>query len=181
MKKNTILISSLAVLFAVSTACQSETTNKTATEQHDDHEQETAATETGNPEFKDESSNAVYQHYIHLKTALVNSDVKEAQSGAAALKTALSNVGNKKGADLASKIAATSDLKQQRNDFDALTAEVEGVIKKAGLKSGKIYKQYCPMAKNGDGAYWLASEKEIKNPYYGDDMLNCGEVKEEIK
>jgi hypothetical protein len=37
------------------------------------------------------------------------------------------------------------------------------------------------MAKNGDGAYWLASEKEIKNPYYGDDMLNCGEVKEEIK
>lgn len=178
---NTILISSLAVLFAVSTACQSETTNKTATEQHDDHEQETAVAETGNPEFKDESSNAVYQHYIHLKTALVNSDVKEAQSGAAALKTALSNVGNKKGADLASKIAATSDLKQQRNDFDALTAEVEGVIKKAGLKSGKIYKQYCPMAKNGDGAYWLASEKEIKNPYYGDDMLNCGEVKEEIK
>jgi hypothetical protein len=177
MKMNTILISSLAVLFAASTACQSETTNKTATEQHEDHEQQTEVAEAGNPEFKDEPSNAVYQHYIHLKTAVVNSDVKEAQAGASALKTALTKVGNKKGADVASKIAASSDIKQQRNNLDALTAEVETVIKKTGLKSGKIYKQYCPMA----DAYWLASEKEIKNPYYGEDMLNCGEVKEEIK
>lgn len=181
MKMNTIVVNSLAVLFAVSTACQSETTNKSATEQHENHEQESAATETGNPQFKDEASKAVYQHYIHLKTALVKSDAKEAQSGASALKTALNNAGNKKGADLASKIAAASDIKIQRDNFDALTAEVEAVIKSSGLKSGKIYKQFCPMAKNGDGAYWLASEADIKNPYYGDEMLNCGEVKEEIK
>jgi hypothetical protein len=180
MKMNTILVSSLAVLFAVSTACQSETTTK-STEEHEAHAEDASATEAGNPQFKDENSKAVYQHYIHLKTALVKSDVKEAKAGAAALQTALSASGNQKGAGLAAKIAASSDLAAQRNQFDQLTAEVEGLIKKSGLKSGKIYKQYCPMAKDGNGAYWLASESEINNPYYGDDMLKCGEVKEEIK
>ncbi|MEJ6981895.1 DUF3347 domain-containing protein [Pedobacter sp. P351] len=178
---NTILVNSLAVLLTVSTACQSETTNQSENSQSESTELESSITENGNPQFKDETSKAVFQHYIHLKTALVKSDVKEAKTGAAALKIALNNAGSKKGAELASKIAAASDIGKQRNEFDALTAEVEDIIKSAGLKSGKIYKQFCPMAKNGEGAYWLASETEIKNPYYGNDMLNCGEVKEEIK
>jgi hypothetical protein len=37
------------------------------------------------------------------------------------------------------------------------------------------------MANDGNGGYWLSSEPQIKNPYYGDEMLECGEVKEEIK
>lgn len=180
MKINTILINGLAIVFAASTACQSGTTTSQSTE-HTTHEEQSSAAEAGNPQFKDEKLKNVYQHYIHLKTALVKADAKEAQAGAASLATALTNAGNKKGAELASKIAASTDVKAQRNNFDALTAEVEGVIRTAGLKSGKIYKQYCPMAKDGDGAYWLASESEIKNPYYGDEMLNCGEVKEVIK
>lgn len=181
MKTNTILVSSLAVFFALSTACNSESGNQTATEQHGDHTHETAVTEEGNPQFKDETSNAVYQHYIHVKTALVKSDAAEAKAGAKALQEALTNAANQKGADLASKIASASDIKQQRDAFDELTAEVENFIKSTGLKSGKIYKQYCPMAKDGEGAYWLASETQIRNPYYGDEMLECGEVKEEIK
>lgn len=174
---NTILINGIAIAFAVSTACTSGTTTGTKTETSGEHAHETAAVETSNPIFKDEKSKQVYAHYIHLKTALIKGDAKEAKAGASALKTALTNAGNKKGADLAGKIAASSDLKQQRNSFNALTAEVEGVIRTAGLKSGKVYKQYCPMA---DG-YWLANETEIRNPYYGDEMLNCGEVKEEIR
>lgn len=176
---NTILMNGIAIVFAASTACQSGTTTKSA--EHETHEESSTAAESGNPQFKDEKLKAVYQHYIHLKTALVKTDAKEAQAGATALQTALAAAGNKKGAELAAKIAASSDIKIQRNDFDVLSAEVEGVIRTAGLKSGKIYKQYCPMAKDGDGAYWLASESEVKNPYFGDEMLNCGEVKEEIK
>ncbi|MFD2162093.1 DUF3347 domain-containing protein [Paradesertivirga mongoliensis] len=180
MKMNTILLSSLAVAIAVSTACTSETPKENAAE-HESHESENMASEAGNPEFKDAKSQEVYQHYIHLKTALVNSDGKEAQAGASALSTALTDAGNKKAADISSQIAASADIKAQRDNFDELTAEVESFVKGAGLKSGKIYKQYCPMAKDGDGAYWLASESDIKNPYYGDEMLTCGEVKEEIK
>ena len=33
------------------------------------------------------------------------------------------------------------------------------------------------MALEDQGAYWLSEFKEIKNPYFGDAMLKCGEVK----
>jgi len=183
MKTNKIFFAGLSVMFAVSVACTSETAQQTETQDHahEGHTHEASASQIGNPQFKNENTKAVYEHYIHLKTALVKSDAKEAQSGASALSVALSNVANAKGAELASKIASTSDIKVQRDNLDGLTTEVENVIKSGGLKSGKIFKQYCPMAKNGDGAYWLASESDINNPYYGDEMLECGEVKEEIK
>ena len=36
------------------------------------------------------------------------------------------------------------------------------------------------MAGNDKGAYWLSKESKIKNPYFGDEMLTCGSVKETI-
>ena len=34
---------------------------------------------------------------------------------------------------------------------------------------------------NGDkGAYWLSSIEEIENPYFGDEMLKCGETRETL-
>jgi Cu(I)/Ag(I) efflux system membrane fusion protein len=37
------------------------------------------------------------------------------------------------------------------------------------------------MADNNKGAYWLSKSKEVQNPYYGQGMLTCGEVKRTIK
>jgi Cu(I)/Ag(I) efflux system membrane fusion protein len=36
------------------------------------------------------------------------------------------------------------------------------------------------MANNNKGAVWLSTEKEIRNPYYGDKMMRCGEILEEL-
>lgn len=144
-------------------------------------EQQDSVSQGDKPAFGDAKVSAVYDQYIHLKNALVNSDLEEAQSGAAALETALSDAGNKAGAELSGRVAGSSSLDDQRAGLDILTAEVEKVIKSAKLEHGRIYKQYCPMAQNGKGAYWLSSEQDIKNPYYGNEMLECGEVKEEIK
>lgn len=33
----------------------------------------------------------------------------------------------------------------------------------------------------GQGAYWLSEFEEIHNPYFGEKMLKCGEVKKTIK
>jgi hypothetical protein len=177
MKTSKLIVNSLAVIFAGVTACQSETSNKAAS--HEDHEQQSTASVA--PEFKDQNVKDIYQHYIHVKSALVKADVKEAQAGASALSTAFTKVGNKNGAALAGKIASASNIAAQRIELDGLTSEVEKAIKGSGLKSGVVYKQYCPMAKEGNGAYWLASESKVNNPYYGSEMLECGEVKEEIK
>jgi len=44
-----------------------------------------------------------------------------------------------------------------------------------------VYYQFCPMAIDNKGAYWLSEESDIKNPYFGDAMLTCGETKETLK
>jgi hypothetical protein len=43
-----------------------------------------------------------------------------------------------------------------------------------------LYKDFCPMANNNKGAYWLSEVKDIKNPYFGSKMLKCGNVREQI-
>jgi len=37
------------------------------------------------------------------------------------------------------------------------------------------------MADNNKGAYWLSKEEKVFNPYFGDAMLKCGEVKQVIE
>jgi Cu(I)/Ag(I) efflux system membrane fusion protein len=44
-----------------------------------------------------------------------------------------------------------------------------------------MYVQYCPMADNDKGGFWLSTEKQVINPYFGDMMLKCGEVTDSIK
>ena len=130
----------------------------------------------------DTSTNELYVNYIQLKDALVKSDTAAASQAAALMAATLTKVdGCEAAADLATNIASPNSLAEQRKDFVLLNSEVIPVIKHAKLVGGNIFVQYCPMANDSKGAFWLASEKEIRNPYYGDEMLNCGEVKEVIK
>jgi hypothetical protein len=124
----------------------------------------------------------VYNAYLSVKDNLVKTDSKAAQQSAKVLAANLSNIkGCTEAADLANRIAATGDVKLQRNIFLQLSQDVIPLVKGMKPKSGPVYVAYCPMAGNGKGGYWLSAQKEIKNPYYGDEMLECGEVKEEIK
>lgn len=149
--------------------------------QHD-HHAEKKAEDQGTPEFKDEKLGVAYGHYIHLKDALVNSNSEEAKSAATALKKSLSSLSNAKKAEAsASKIAATATLEEQRKEFSNLSNEMTSLVKGGKLSEGSLYVEYCPMANNNQGAYWLSNEKEIKNPYFGNKMLKCGSVKETIQ
>ena len=64
----------------------------------------------------------------------------------------------------------------QRIIFEQTSNAMYGAIKAAGYKSNQLYRQYCPMAMNDKGAYWLSNETEIRNPYFGSKMLECGEI-----
>lgn len=131
--------------------------------------------------FKDAKLGAAYEHYIHLKDALVASKTDEAKKGASELKKALKDVnGSAAAIEAASKLANTSELKEQRELFSTLSNEMAGLVKGGKLSMGMLYLEYCPMANDNTGAYWLSNEKEIKNPYFGDKMLKCGTVKEMI-
>jgi Cu(I)/Ag(I) efflux system membrane fusion protein len=76
------------------------------------------------------------------------------------------------------KIDQTSDVEEQRKHFETLSDNLIEAVEYFGVVEDTIYRQYCPMAFRDQGAYWLSGEKEIRNPYFGDKMLTCGEVKE---
>lgn len=161
------------------------------TEHADNHEghnhatEEQSSTQTTPPasvNLKDDKLNAVYQHYIHLTTALTNKDAAEAKIAAAAIEAgAKETEGGASIASAAAKITSAPDLEAQRREYSALSNDFIALVKKSGLNSGELYVDYCPMALNDEGAYWLSNKKEIRNPYFGDEMLTCGSVKETIK
>ncbi|ADF54540.1 MAG: efflux RND transporter periplasmic adaptor subunit [Zunongwangia sp.] len=143
-----------------------------------------------------EQLKTVFDDYIMLKTALTNDQSEKAKTAAQTLQKSLTQVdlallkdknANNHWAQLekelkasSNEIAQTSDIKTQRNHFISLSAHLINAMKAFGINQ-EIYIDFCPMANNNEGAYWLSTEKEIQNPYYGQAMLNCGEVTETVQ
>lgn len=134
--------------------------------------------------FKTEEAALVHEAYLELKGALVNTDASDAASVAGDFKNMLGAIPEdnaiinlKNGLE---QIAQSSDTKEQRIAFEDVSQNVESYISDQ-VASGTIYKQYCPMAFDGKGAYWLSDSQEIRNPYFGDVMLKCGVVDKEIQ
>lgn len=132
--------------------------------------------------IKDQKKEKIFTEYVGLKDALVKADAKLVQRNAAELQKSLADYdGCEPTAEVASKIATTGNLVDQRKSFTILSADLIALMKNAEIEKGTIYVQHCPMANKGDGGDWLSTEKEIRNPYYGDEMLECGRVTEELK
>lgn len=130
--------------------------------------------------FNNENIANVYEHYEHIKNDLVGSNSGDAQKRAVMLNEALEKVESSDAILIASqKIAASDNLKRQRKAFSNLSNEMEKLLR-GTITSGKIYKDFCPMALNG-GAYWLSAIKDIRNPYYGAKMISCGKVTEVLE
>ena len=166
--KTTVTILAFASLIS----CKNEKKDNTSTS-----DSNTETTKIVGLSFSDDNVGEQFQHYIHVKTALVNSDAKEAQSGA---KMLMENTDDTALKGLLSKISETSDIEAQRTVFSDVTAKMTAIVD-ASISSGEVYQQFCPMAFNNQGGYWLSTEEEIRNPYFGDKMLKCGKVTETIK
>lgn len=125
--------------------------------------------------------------YLKLKDAFVNSDASAVIASAKATLTALKStpeatLGTMEKAhinaikDKLAAISKTKDLEVQRSHFVVLNENMVAVIKNITGLDAKLYIQQCPMANNNNGAVWLSSSSDIKNPYYGEAMLSCGSV-----
>tara|TARA_Y100000589_G_scaffold326871_1_gene367534 strand:- start:762 stop:2402 length:1641 start_codon:yes stop_codon:yes gene_type:complete len=138
----------------------------------------------------------VFDGYILLKDALVDDNSEEAQTAAKRISQNLAKVNMKLLSDeeahnhwmtiqkevknSANAIENNSDIAAQRGHFKHLSAHMISAVQLFGVNQ-KVYSEYCPMADNNKGAYWLSLEEEIRNPYYGEAMLKCGEVRETIE
>ena len=126
--------------------------------------------------FADAKQELLYNDYLEVKAALVNTDAKKTQMAAKKMADNFVNVPVYNNArQVAVLISKESDVEKQREFFVGLTDEVFKAVS-AGVTEGQVFQQMCPMAFNGKGAVWLSDSKEVRNPYFGDVMLACGAV-----
>jgi Cu(I)/Ag(I) efflux system membrane fusion protein len=138
----------------------------------------------------------VFEEYISLKDVFVKGNSKDGIEISKKLINKLSNVDMKLLKDKevhkhwisieknikasATLISKTANLKEQRNHFKHISYALTNAIEIFGINE-KVYHQFCPMADSNKGAYWLSKEEKVINPYFGDAMLTCGEVKQIIE
>jgi hypothetical protein len=172
----------LATGILVITACGNNVKESNETmNDHSAHENTSAANMPATVNIKDDKVNALHEHYVHLTTALTNGDAGEAKIAANAIEAgAKETPGAEKVAGAAAKLAAENDIEKQRTIYAGLSDDFIALVKKAGVTGGELYVDFCPMALNDKGAYWLSKNKDIRNPYFGNKMMTCGEVKETI-
>lgn len=176
------LVLSLAIACGPKTE---ETANPEDMEMHEGQEQtmEKIGETSSSVRFENESTTEIIHAYLDLKDQLVATDGEKASEAAKTLVAVLSKYESEANGSLKSevqKIADTSDPAAQRTAFDLVSQQMLTLAKSTPLAEGKLYKQYCPMAKNNEGAFWLSASDQIRNPYFGDKMLKCGSVEEEI-
>ncbi len=144
--------------------------------------------------FTDQLTNFVNQ-YFELKNSLVQSDYELSQSNAKKLESALNKIEMKLLDDNAHNIwmqhypalkkqielfIKANDIEKQREVLSPLSNLLIETINIFRLKLEIAFVTYCPMAIDDKGAYWLSEFEEIRNPYFGDAMLECGEVRKKI-
>lgn len=122
--------------------------------------------------------------YLELRDALVESNPAKSAEAAEKFSLELVALGDEDSTLSVAHVAADSlslsaDLGVQRSAFEIVSDNFYLYLKNRGT-GRSIYRQYCPMAFNNKGAYWLSDEEAILNPYFGDAMLKCGRVDEEL-
>ena len=135
--------------------------------------------------------------YLQLKNALTKDNGNDAANAGKALLVTLAKVDMKNLPEqqMKSYMDVADDIKEhaehiganpgkiehQREHFIMLSKDMADLVKTFGNGGQILYKDFCPMANDGKGATWISEIKEIKNPYLGSKMPDCGSVKETIK
>jgi Cu(I)/Ag(I) efflux system membrane fusion protein len=131
---------------------------------------------------------AVVTAYFQVKNSLVKDQMPTAASQV--FTQALAKVSSATGKDQAkwekiktelsqatAKLKTAKDLSTARSHFSSLSVAIIQLAETYQLPQKFVYQDYCPMAFNNKGGYWLSETEDIQNPYFGASMLSCGEVK----
>lgn len=132
--------------------------------------------------------------YLALKDALVSDDEKAAATAGGQLESSLKqfDTGSYTPAQQSelrdiledatehAEHISRSEMAHQREHFEVLSKDIIDLLAITG-SDRTLYVAYCPMYNNNKGGQWLSDAEEIRNPYFGSAMLNCGAVQKEIK
>lgn len=147
---------------------------------------------TVDPTFQKQLGTVV-EAYLEIQTALAGDDHGAATEAARSALAALGKVdmglvqggahmdwmqiaGNLKA--LLAGVADAGGIEPARAQFALLSEQLSAALTRFGVAEGKLYKAWCPMAFDNRGASWIQRGEEISNPYFGQTMPRCGEIRE---
>lgn len=134
--------------------------------------------------------------YVDLKDAFIASDAAKVKAAIPNVKTALGKTDMEllsgeahvkwmeylNGMDEALiEMQGVDDIEAQRGSFSTLSNNLYESLKAFGTGGETVYYDFCPMAFDNKGAFWLSTTEPIRNPYFGDKMLTCGSIEDTIK
>lgn len=139
----------------------------------------------------------VYDIYFEVQMALANDDLDASKAAAKKLEQANQAVGmglfagdahaiwmklTTTVAKEAGRLAAAESFEAARDAFFFLSDAIIEINRQFGhAEARNYYLTYCPMARDGKGAYWLQTVDTVWNSFYGDQMLRCGEIKDTLE
>jgi hypothetical protein len=162
----------LGITFMAACSGQQESQTETAAEETTEEVQSSS--------IQTREVTGVVDGYLKLKDALVASNADEARQIAISMVDIADADDMPQLIQAVTEISNTTDLEAQREHFELLSTSLYEQIQNGVDPEQTLYKQYCPMAFNDKGAYWLSAQEEIRNPYFGDRMLKCGSVQETL-
>ena len=78
------------------------------------------------------------------------------------------------------EINATRKIDEVYKPFAEISDLFFDFLSHFNVKKLTLFRQYCPMALDYKGAYWLSNTQDIYNPYFGEEMRYCGEIKGQL-
>ena len=81
---------------------------------------------------------------------------------------------------LLTQLRNVQGLRRLRRVFVYISGQMVQIVEAFHPQNEPLYLQFCPMADDDKGAFWLSREEEIRNPYYGAQMLSCGNVEKAL-
>ncbi len=125
----------------------------------------------------------IVEVYFRVAEALVASDLDQANHFAMEYTDLLTDPSfdnYKEVKNVVKDFAEARSLEDKRVVFSRLSQEVYHLVKNGNLPKGELFLMHCPMAFDNKGANWISFRKEVLNPYFGDEMLGCGSIVEEL-
>jgi Cu(I)/Ag(I) efflux system membrane fusion protein len=124
-----------------------------------------------------EPAKTVMSNYLAIQASLAGDSIQGLDEHAKAIATAVKGDAAKMlppdVAAQAETLAQAKDITAARAAFKPLSASLIKYMAEEKAGKGLYHEVYCPMAE----ASWLQTGKDIRNPYYGKEMLDCGELK----
>jgi Cu(I)/Ag(I) efflux system membrane fusion protein len=119
--------------------------------------------------------------YLELQSALADDDLAAAQTALKAMMAVTGHAGPLP--DLLHTVMGAGNLDIMRGSVFAKISDALITVISAhpDLLETSVARMHCPMAMSGEGGDWLQTSDQLKNPYFGADMLTCGTLVERLK